>query len=170
MSDVFRFPNKGYDVTIVRKEDIIDSLDTNIDKDITLAIVKQLELDASNFIKEGRWTGIPFLGNMKIPDYKKKFNEINAKELLDTAKENLDKEQYKAFRYDVNAKISVDIKQERLYRYMTSMYVSKHRPRYRHLLNDKRASNLKDKEVFARFMCCSFINLTNYIPFEYAEE
>ena len=167
MADTFKFPNGGYDVTVCRKQDIIDCLDKNvIDKEVVLAIITQCEVDATNFLKEGRWTGIPYLGNMRVPLYKQKFEEINGKEILETAKETLDKNRYIVFRKELNANIGANIKQERLYRYMTSCYVTKHRKVYNRLLKDRRAANLKDKDAFARFMCYSFIELSNYIPFE----
>ena len=60
MADIFKFPNGGYDITVCRKQDIIDALDANVtDKEVVLAIITQCEVDATNFLKEGRWTGIP---------------------------------------------------------------------------------------------------------------
>lgn len=66
-----KFP-RGYDVTIVRKEDVLEAIDDNIiDKEIALDLIKQLELDASNFIKEGRWTSLPLLVLLDIMRIKK---------------------------------------------------------------------------------------------------
>ena len=66
-----KFP-RGYDVTIVRKEDVLEAIDDNIiDKEIALDLIKQLELDASNFIKEGRWTSLPFIGTIRYNENKK---------------------------------------------------------------------------------------------------
>ena len=88
MSDTLRFPNGGYNVTVCRKQDILDCLDANVvDKEVVLAIITQCEIDATNFLKEGRWTGIPYLGNMRIPKYKEKFKEIGGREILEDAKE-----------------------------------------------------------------------------------
>lgn len=68
MADVFRFPNDGYDVTIVKKQDILDCIDENIiDKEVALSIVEHCEKTAAEFISSGRWTGIPFIGNIRIP-------------------------------------------------------------------------------------------------------
>lgn len=167
MPDTFKFPNGGYDVTVVRKQDILDCLDENvIDKDVVLAVITQCELDASNFIKEGRWTGIPYLGSIRVPKHKQRFAEIKAKDLLNTAKENLDKERYLVFRNKLNTDIAIQVKQERFYRYNVSLYVSKHKKQYNELLNDKRAEKMKDKDAFARFMCYSFMYLSSYIPFD----
>lgn len=167
MPETFRFPNGGYNVTVYRRKDVIDSIDLNPeDKEILDTLIEQCERDAENFLKEGRWTGIPFLGNMRVPEHKKKFKEINGVELLETAKETLNEEQYKAFRKDLNADVGQSVSRERLYRYQTSMFVTKHRWQYKRYLKDNRASKCSDKEVFARIMCYSCINLTNYIPEE----
>lgn len=164
MSDIFKFPKGGYDVTICRKREVIEELDiTNEDKDLMLAVVTQCEQDAIGFLKEGRWTGIPYLGNMRIPEYKKKFKEISGVELLETAKENLDEQRYKAFRKELNANIAVDVKQERLYKYRTSCFVTKHRSTYNRFLKDIRASKLTNKDAFARFMCYSLIEIEGCI-------
>lgn len=167
MSDVFKFPNGGYEVEVCRKSDIIADLNIDDDKkDITLAIVTQCESDANIFLKEGRWTGIPYLGNMRIPEYKVRFREAGNVELLETAKETLDEERYKIFRRQLNANIACDIKHERLYRYITSCYVTKHRKLYNLLATDDRALNLKDKYGFARFMCYSFTELSPCVNIE----
>lgn len=69
--DTRKFP-RGYDVTIVRKEDVLEAIDDNIiDKEVALDLIKQLELDASNFIKEGRWTSLPFIGTIRYNENKK---------------------------------------------------------------------------------------------------
>lgn len=167
MSEIFRFPNGGYDVTICRKQEIIEELDIKQeDKDVMLAIVTQCERDAIDFLAEGRWTGIPYLGNMRIPEYRKKFKEIGGAELLDTAKEELDGQRYKAFKKDLNATIAASISQERLYKYRTSCFVTKNRKLYNKLLTDYRAIKVNNKDAFARFMCYSFIELEGCIHTE----
>lgn len=165
MPETFRFPNGGYNVTVCRRKDIIDSIDLDSgDKNILDAIVEQCERDAENFLKEGRWTGIPYLGNMRIPEHKQRFKDIDGKDLVATARETLDAEQYAAFKRDLNANIGADVARQRLYKYQTSMFVTKHRWQYNKYLKDKRASKCSDKNVFARFMCYSCITLTNFIP------
>ena len=50
MADTFKFPNGGYDVTVLKRQDILDCIDANIiDKEVALAIVDQCELDAAEF-------------------------------------------------------------------------------------------------------------------------
>ena len=98
MSDVLKFPNDGYDVEVCRKQDIIDCLDTNVDKELVSAIITQCESDISDFIEQGIWAGIPYLGNIRVPKHKQKFQEINGTELLETAKETLIKQRYNIFK------------------------------------------------------------------------
>lgn len=167
MSDVFKFPNGGFPVEICRKNDIIADLNIDSDKkEIVLAIVTQCEADANNVLKNGGWAGIPYLGNMRIPEYKTKFREAGNIELLETAKETLDDERYRIFKRQLNANIACDIKRERFYKYVTSCYVTKHRKLYNLLATDDRALDLKDKYSFARFMCYSFTELSPCVNIE----
>ena len=167
MLDKFKFPNGGFEVEVCRKQDIIDSIDDpTVDKDILFAIITQCEADANDFLNEGRWTGIPYLGNMRVPKHRQKFCEINGSEIIDAAKETLDERRYSVFKREFNLNLEADVRQERLYRYMTSCYVTKHKRTYNRFLKDIRANNTSNKDAFARFMCYSCIDLSNYIPEE----
>lgn len=166
MYSLFKFPNGGFDVEVCRKQDILESLGDDVDKELILAIVTQCETDAINFINEGRWTGIPYLGNMRVPKNKQKFEEINGHEILETAKQELDKRQYDVFKKDLNTRIVIDVKLERLYRYMTSNFVTKNRKVYDRFITYANVLNFKNKEAFARFMCYSCVDLTPYISTE----
>lgn len=168
MSDIFKFPNGGYEIEVCRKQDILDCIDDNIiDKEVALALITQCEVDATNFLKEGRWTGIPFLGNMRVPTYKKKFKEIGGEEILEAAKQDLDKDKYIIFRKQLNINIAADIKYERYYKYITSCFVTKHKKLYNSFYKDLRSGKLQDKDAYARFMCYSCTELSNYIPLDY---
>ena len=137
MADTFNFPN-GFEVKVFRKSDIIDCIDANIiDKETALAVITQCELDASNFIREGRWTGIPYIGNIRIPEAKKRFNSEENKELLETAKETMPKEQYVLFRKRLAVDITKKIKQEKLYRSIVAMVASRNPYLYRKYCNNK---------------------------------
>lgn len=166
MYNIFKFPNGGFDVKVCRKQDILDSLGDDIDKELLLTIVTQCETDAINFINEGRWTGIPYLGNMRVPKNKQKFEEIGGREILETARQELDKKQYDAFKRDLNASIVIDIKKERLYRYMTSCFVTKNRKVYDRFLSYATTLSINNVDAYARFMCYSCIELTPCITIE----
>lgn len=138
MSDTFKFPNGGYEVTVHRKQDIIDCIDANIvDKEIALAIVEQCEIDAVNFIKEGKWTGLPFIGNLRIP--KAKALELTSEQqlLIEEAKELIDPNQYILFRRQLSADNHKRAKYERYYRYMTSIAVNRNKKLYKKLCKEK---------------------------------
>lgn len=153
MSDTFKFPN-GYDVTVVRKQDIIDCLDANvIDKDVVLAVISQCEVDAANFISSGRWTGIPFLGSIRVPKRTQKYNSPEIKELIEEAKNTLDKDRYMVFRQNLDRDIQIGEKQERFYRYIVSHFVNNNRKFYNKLVE-------KEGEKVAQFICWTLSNLT----------
>ena len=159
MADTLKFPG-GYDVTVVRKQDIIDCLDANvIDKDIVLAVISQCEIDAANFIQEGRWTGIPFLGNIRLPKRVLKYRTQEVKDLIDEAKNTMDRERYMVFRQQLETDIKKEEKQERFYRYTVSHFVNNNRKFYNKLVK-------KEGEKVAQFICWTLTNLTVGAPRE----
>lgn len=151
MADTFKFPNGGYDVTICRKKDILECIDKNIlDKEIALAIVEDCEIQISNFIKEGRWAGIPFIGNIRISKTKELLKSDEQQALIAEAKENLGKEQYILFRKQLNRENTKKVSQERYYRFITSMAISNNKKLYKKLCKNH-------GEVYARlFLFCSY--------------
>lgn len=166
MPDTFKFPNNGYDVTICRKQDILDCIDENIiDKDIAKAIIEHCEFQAASFIREGRWTGIPFIGNIRVPKTIQIMKSEEQQALIKEAKEQLGREKYIMFRRQLNKETSKQISQNRYYKYITSIAVNKNRKLFKKLCDTK-------GEVYARlFLYCSYevvainneyINLENY--------
>lgn len=151
MADTFKFPNNGYDVTICKKQDILDCIDKNIvDKEIALAIVEHCEFQAAQFIREGRWTGLPFIGNIRKSKTKELLKSTEQQILIAEAKEYLNKDQYILFRKELNKENARQISQERYYRYITSIAVNKNKKLYKHLCKTK-------GDVFARlFLFCSY--------------
>lgn len=155
MSDIYKFPNNGYDVIVCKKQDILDCIDSNIiDKEIALEIVSQCELDAANFIREGRWAGIPFIGNIRIPKSKLMEKDPAQQALIEEAKEQLDPKQYILFRKQLNVNNTERIKQERYYKYIVSIAVNKNRKLYKELCKTK-------GEVYARIFLFASKNITS---------
>ena len=146
MNDTIKMPGGGYDVKVVRKEDILKCIDSNIvDKDIMLAFINQFEVDASNFLSQGRWTSLPYIGTL---------NSEEVKELDEIAKENLDRNKYILFRKDMRNDIAKSIKRERLYKYTLSQVVKKNKKFYDYLEKTK-------GEKIARVICYSMFELTS---------
>jgi hypothetical protein len=137
MTDTYKFPG-GTDVKIVRKEDIIETINCNIvDKEIALAIVKQCEVDAANFLRKGRWTGIPFIGSIKVPDVVKMSNTPEQKELIKAAVETTTNEQFVMFRRELAYNNEKRVKATRYYNYVLSIAVSKNRNLFKKLCKEK---------------------------------
>lgn len=155
MADTFKFPNNGYEVTVLRKQDVLDCIDENIiDKDIALAIIEQCEISAANFIREGRWTGLPYIGNVRIPKGITMDKDPAQQALIEEAKENLDKEQYIMFRSQLAIENTKHIKQERYYRYITSIAVANNRNLYNKLCKTR-------GEVYARIFLYASKHVTS---------
>lgn len=152
MQDVHKFP-MGYEVKIINKHDIIASIDDNIlDKEVALEIVKRCEIDASNFLKEGRWTGIPFIGNIRIPKTTQKLLTEESKHLLQGAKETLDENMYVMFRKNYTKEIGKQVNLERFYKYTVSMFVGKNQKFFKKV-------SLCFGDLYARVLCYTLRNL-----------
>lgn len=155
MVESHKFPNGGYDVKVFKKADILDCINENIvDKDVALAIVEQCEVDAANFLKEGRWTGIPFIGNIRVPKLRQLQESPEQQALIEEAKATLDADKYVLFRCQLGKENSKHIKQERYYRYITSIAVGKNRHLYKKLCDTK-------GEVYARLYLYATHNITS---------
>ena len=137
MIDTFKFPG-GTDVKVVRKEDVIETINCNIvDKEVALAIVRQCETDAANFLRNGRWTGIPFMGSIKVPDVVKMSRTKEQKELIDTAYNTLPTEQFVMFRRELAYNNEKRVKATKYYNYVLSIAVSKNRNLFKKLCKEK---------------------------------
>ena len=138
MADTYRFPNGGFEVVVCKKQDILDCIDKNVtDKEVLFDIINQLEKDASNFLKQGRWTGIPFIGNIRVPKFVQMSRTKEHQELIAEAKENLSTAQYLLFRKQLNASSSMSIKRQRYYKYILSIMINKNKNTYNKLCKRK---------------------------------
>lgn len=125
MADTFKFPNGGYEVVVLRKADILKSIDDNIiDKELALAIVQQCEIDAANFISTGKWTGIPFIGNIRIPKAKQYETSDEQQALIEAAKQELDHTKYCLFRRELSAENARRAKYQRYTNYIASICIN----------------------------------------------
>lgn len=164
MAETFKFPHGGYDVTVLRKQDILNCIDQNIiDKDIALTIVEQCEMDAANFIREGRWTGIPFMGSIRYPKAKQMADDPVQQALIEEAKATLDRQQYIIFRRELTTENAKYIKNTRYYNYIVSTAVTKNRLLYKKLCATK-------GELYARIFLYATKHITaidnEYVNFE----
>lgn len=163
MQDTYKFPG-GKDVKVVRKEDIINTINTNIvDTEVALAIVRQCEVDAVNFMKKGRLTGIPFMGTIKVPDTIRMSQTKEQKDLILAAMETNTNEQFVMFRRNLAYDNKIKIKARKYYNYVLSLSVAKNRNQFKKMCKEK-------GEAYARihfFLLYSVTSVNNeYIPVE----
>lgn len=124
-----QFPH-GLEVNIVRKEDILKTIDENIiDKNVAYELINTLSFDIAKNITNGKWTGIPYIGNIR-PNMLKKIRDAN-KDIIADAKEVLTKEDYVVFKQQLNRFTAEQIKAERISRYKASMFASKNKWLYK---------------------------------------
>lgn len=130
-----KFP-MGYDVTVVRKADVLACIDDNIiDKDVALELITELEVEANQFISEGKWTGIPYIGTFRRNEAS--LNIRANKELLEEAANNLDKERYILFRKQIAVDGHIRFKKSRYFNYMLSCSVNKNKRVYEKIAKEK---------------------------------
>ena len=163
MQDTYKFPG-GKDVKVVRKEDVINTIKTNIvDTDVALAIVRQCEVDAVNFMKKGRLTGIPFMGTIKVPDTIRMSQTKEQKDLILAAMETNTNEQFVMFRRNLAYDNKIKIKARKYYNYVLSLSVAKNRNQFKKMCKER-------GEAYARihfFLLYSVTSVNNeYIPVE----
>lgn len=156
MADVYRFPNGGYEVTVCKKQDILDCIDKNItDKEVLLDIINQCEYDAAEFIKQGKWTGLPFIGNIRANQVKVLLKSEEQQELISEAREVLDHDQYIMFRKQLNSNNADKVRKQRYFNYIVSMFVNKNKLIYRKLCN-KKGEHFAKIFMFANYHITSF--------------
>lgn len=135
MSHINKFPN-GNDIVVVNKQDILDCIDKNIvDKEVLELILSRIEIDATNFIRNGYWTGIPFLGNIRIPKGIQLENSEENVKLREAAKASLDKEHYYMFRRDLFRDNAKRIKFQTYYQYELVKAINRNPKEYKRLCN-----------------------------------
>lgn len=138
MSDTYKFPNNGYEVTICKKQDIIDCIDNNIiDKEVAYALITNLEQNIARLIQDGTWTGIPFIGNIRIPKGKLLEKSEEQQALIQEAKATLDRADYLIFRARLGKENAKRIKANRYFNYVASMAANANKKLFRRLLIDK---------------------------------
>lgn len=167
MEDTYKFPG-GFDVKVVRKQDIISCINCNIvDKEVALALIQQCETDAANFLRNGRWTGIPFIGSIRVPKVVQMQKSKEQQELIATARETISPEQYVIFRRELATDNFKKIKAQKYYNYILSIAINKNRTLFKKMIKDK-------GEAYARlhfFLNNSITAVNNeYIDIEDGEE
>lgn len=163
MSEIYKFPSSNTEVVILKKQDILDCIDDNIlDKEVALEIINKVEEDATNYIKEGRWTGIPFMGNIRIPPHVKLEQDSETRELIKEAYETLDTSKYVLFRKELALDNIQKVKAQRLFNYQASISANKNKALYR-------AAAKTHGENYARVLMFSFHNLSAVVSEEMIE-
>lgn len=134
MSKIYRFPNNGYEIEVVRKDDVIASIENNIiDKEVAYEIINQLEIDAANMLSDGKWVGIPKFGNIRANPYGYKSMSAEQKEMIRNAKEVLPHDKYIMFRKETIIKNNERVKINRFFSYTLSMSINKNKTLYKKL-------------------------------------
>ena len=153
MEETYKFPG-GNDVKVVRKQDIVDCINTNIvDKEVALAIVQQCELDAANFLSQGRWAGIPFMGNLRVSKVAQLQKSKEQQEIINIARETVSKEEYVLFRRNLAYDNDRRIKAQKYYNYVLSMAVSRNRPLFKKLCKEKGISYARIHFFLSKSIC-----------------
>lgn len=162
MTDTYKFPG-GKDVTIVRKQDIIECINDNIvDKEVALTIIQQCETDAATFLRQGRWVGIPFIGSIRANQIRKLEKSKEQQELIEAAYNTVSKEQYVIFRKNLAYDNEKRLKAQRYYNYVLASAVAKNRNLFKKMCKER-------GEAFTRihfFLNHSIVAVSNELDYE----
>lgn len=153
MAEKFQFPRGGYQVEVLRKEDILNTINNNIiDKDIALDIIRKCEQDAIDYLQKGEWVSIPYIGSIRIPDTVKMFSDKEHQAILKSAEEELDEQKYILFRRSLANEIGKRVKVNRYVDYIVSKFVTANKKLYKRI-NDKHGEHV------AKFLCYTLYNM-----------
>lgn len=133
MSSIFKYPN-GNDVEVVRQSDIFELLKDKVtDIELVMAVVQQCESDVEKCLRNGVWTGIPYMGNIRRP----KISELNdteeRKEIIEDARRTMDVKAYNKFRHELNLSDSIKIREDRKFNSEATVSANNNLKRYRWL-------------------------------------
>lgn len=132
MSKVYKFSNNGYEVEVVRREDVIECIENNIiDKEIAYEIINQLELDANNELSKGKWVGIPKIGSIRANPLSYKAMTDYQKDLIKDAKKLLDKDKYIMFRKQICIENKKRVQFNRYFNYILSISINRNKKLYK---------------------------------------
>lgn len=153
-----KFP-MGFTIRVVRKEDILATIDKNIlDKDVALEIVSHCELSAANYFKNGYWASVPYLGNFRLDP--KKVLRKQAIENMDAAARRMldpnntqEKARYVLFRKQIAEDAREQVEFSRYYNYIITLGANKHVHIYNRLVR-------KRGKHFARLFIWGFMNMS----------
>lgn len=168
--DFRRFP-KGYSVRVVRKEDIIATLDANVtDKDVVLDVIKHCEVSAANYISNGRWASIPYMGSLKLNLNKIKVKNT-IKEFREASDEVTDKTdaqeraRYYLFKKELTAKANRELNAQRYYNYIVALGINKHPKEYERVY---RAFGKVTARLYIYFLM-NVVAIDNRYEYEYSD-
>lgn len=153
MAEIVKFPDNGYEVTIIRKQDVLDCIDNNIiDKEIALDLISKLEVDAASVLNAGFRANIPFLGTIQVKRTMKLLNTKEVKDNIIAAREVLDRDAYIMFRKKLAKDVALKASYDKYYTWCAKSAVSKNLKRFKELASKK-------GEAFARFYLYSLTKL-----------
>ncbi len=92
------FPYSNIEITIVKKDDILKTIDENIlDKEIANELISHLEVRAEKSLRDHKWTGFPYLGSIRIPPGLSDETLNRQRDAKEWAFRNLEKNEYLMF-------------------------------------------------------------------------
>lgn len=144
MATDVKFADRGYDVHIVSKEDILETIDNNIvDKDVALELIKELELDINAALLDNKWAGIPHIGSFRVDSTKLIEKTEEFKAARDYARQHLNTESYVLFKRTIRAENKKQEQFNRFCSYCISMALKKYKDEYKECLRTTNEHILK---------------------------
>lgn len=166
MVGTYKFPN-GNDVHVYKREDIVNCINWNItDSEVALALIADCEKQCADFIRQGKWASVPFIGNFRIPKHVALEQSEEQQKIIKGAAEVLTNKDYILFRQQLARDNATQIAKQRFFNYEVSKLVSKNNRLYNKL--HKRLSEAKLHIMFYGFRKPNYVNPDSNI--EYGDE
>lgn len=138
MSHSIRYPGGNYELCVFNREDILDCIDKNItDKDVAISVIEKCEADVADYLRNGKWAGVPYFGSLRIPPQLALARTPEQQELIAEAQAVLDHPKYVIFRQQLAQENDRKIRQERFFKYTMSIAVGRNKPLYRQIVRMK---------------------------------
>ena len=148
MPTTYKFPH-GYDILVYDREDIIECLDKNVtDKEVVLELINQLMIDAKQFIADGVWTGIPYLGSIRKDELREELKSEEIQNKIKEAKEVLPSTEFRKFRINIQKHLASKRYKNEKFKITVSKFQLQNKELYREYL--KEGKELNDKNYILR--------------------
>lgn len=130
----FRIPNSNQSIQVFDRKSMFDCILANItDRHTAFEVIKSVEENANKLLNEGKWVGIPFMGNIRIPTYKQFELSKEQQNTFKAIREYSDRSKYILARKEIRKSNVAQAKLDTYYNYVVSIEQYKRKLEFKEL-------------------------------------